>query len=333
MISVIMPVYNSEKYLSETIQSICNQSYTDWELVIVDDGSEDNSVSIIEEYAKKDSRIRLYRNESGEHGPGSARNIGLDNATGEFIYFVDADDWIDKSLLQCAINRMLETNADIVQVGVVYEQNDVNNSKQYCWKGKEILTKSEMKNEFLNLKNEDLFSLWLQFFRRETVKEIRFENIINGEDLSYVVDALAVAEKIAFIPKGLYHYRYVEGSISRRWNTDTVVCRETIWKHQKNYFDSFGVAIDKSAYSDIAYDNYLWAIYQLSSQSCPLSYRDKVRELFRLKEKMGFDEYRDTYPLALQHGIQRVKYILVKYHLEAILLLFGPIFLKIVRRE
>lgn len=333
MISVIMPVYNSERYLSETIESICNQSFTDWELVIVDDGSKDNSVQIIEAYAEKDRRIKLYKNESVEHGPGSARNIGLDNAKGEFIYFIDADDWIDKSLLQCAVDRMQETNADIVQFGAVYEHNDSNESQRYCWKGKELLTKSEIKNEFLNLRNENLFSLWLQFFRKEAVKEIRFENIITGEDISFVVDAFAVAEKIAFIPNILYHYRYVKGSTSHRWNEDTIMCRETIWRHQKNCLDSFGEAIDKSVYSDMAYDNYLWAIYQLSSMLCPLSYREKKSELIKLKEKMCFDEYRCTYPSKLQHGIQKLKYLFIKYRLEEILLLIGPVFLKIVRRE
>ena len=332
MISVIMPVYNSEKYLSETIQSICNQSYTDWELVIVDDGSEDNSISIIEEYAKKEIRIKLYRNESGEHGPGPARNIGLDNASGEFIYFIDSDDWIDKTLLEACIDRMRETNADIVQVGVEYETENGNSSVEY-WNGKGLLTRNDIINNALHFFDESGNQLWRQFFKCETVKGIRFENIINGEDLSYVADTVAVAKKIAFIPKALYHYRYVEGSTSHRWNKDTVMCRETIWKHQKKCLESFGEAIDKSLYSDMAYDNYLWAIHQLSSKLCPLSYRDKKTELIKLREKMSFDEYRFTYPSERQHGIQRIKYFLIKHHLEAILLLFGPIFLKIARRE
>lgn len=329
MISVIMPVYNSEKYLSDAIESILNQSYTDWELLMVDDGSDDNSVKIIEAYSEKDSRIKLFRNKSAEHGPGPARNIGLDNARGEFLYFIDADDWVDKSLLQSAIDRMQETDADIVQFGVAYEEDD----KLYFWQGKELLTKGELKNEIINLQNGCLFSLWIQFFRREAVEGIRFENIFNGEDLSYTLDALAVAEKIAFIPDVLYHYRYVENSTSRHWNKDTIMCRETIWRHQKNCLDSLGGNNNEFIYTSIAYNNYLWSIEQLCSKTCPLSYRDKKRELFRLAEKMKFDEYRWQYPLELQHGIQKVKYFLVKSRLEAVLLLFAPVFLKIVRRK
>ena len=83
----------------------------------------------------------------------------------------------------------------------------------------------------------------------------------------------------------------------------------------------------------MAYDNYIWAIYQLSSNLCTLSYKDKKRELLKMKEKMEFDQYRDIYPLELQHGLQKVKYMLVKYRLEGSILLLGSVFLRIVRGE
>ena len=87
------------------------------------------------------------------------------------------------------------------------------------------------------------------------------------------------------------------------------------------------------AYTEVAYDNYISAIYQLSSKLCKLSYEDKKRELLHLKEKMEFDEYRNMYPIELQHGLQKVKYMLVKYRLEGIILFLGPAFLRIVRGE
>ena len=110
-VSIIIPVYNAEKYLREAIESVLKQTYTDFELLLINDRSTDNSMEISREYSKKDHRIVLLENNSENHGPGSTRNIGLDHATGEYIYFMDADDWIDKSLLQCAVNRMQETNA------------------------------------------------------------------------------------------------------------------------------------------------------------------------------------------------------------------------------
>ena len=332
-VSVIMPVYNAEKYLNEAIESILKQTYTDFELRLINDQSTDNSKAICEEYSKKDNRIILLENNSEIHGPGPTRNIGLDNVTGEFIYFMDADDWIDECLLKCAVKRMQETNADIVQFGVIYERNDGKASGQYFWRGKKLLTKEEIKKDFLNIWKENRNSLWIYLFRREKVKSIRFENIIIGEDISYIMDALCNAEKIAYIAESLYHYRYVEGSTSQRWVKKTIECREIIWNHQRMFLDSFQGNIDKLAYAEVAYDNYIWAIYQLSSNLCTLSYGDKKRELLKLEKKMEFYEYRDMYPLELQHGIQKLKYILVKYHLEGILLLFGPVFLRIVRGE
>lgn len=332
-VSVIMPVYNAEKYLAEAIESVLEQTFTDFELLLINDSSVDKSAMICQHWSKKDKRIVCLENNSEVHGPGPTRNIGLDYATGDYIYFMDADDWMDECLLQCAVERMEETNADIVQFGAIYERDDGKRSEQYFWPGKEILTKDEIKKDFFYYWRENRNSLWIHLFRREIVKTIKFENIIIGEDISYIMDALCNAEKIAYIAKALYHYRYVEGSTSHRWVDNTIECREIIWNHQRNFLESFQGGIDKLAYAEVAYDNYIWAIYQLSSNLCTLHYSSKRRELLKMKKIMGFDEYRKIYPLKLQHGIQKVKYTLVKYRLERIILLFGPVFLKIVRGE
>ena len=123
LVSIIMPVYNCEKYLPESIESVISQSYQNWELIIVDDGSNDRSILIIESYAERDSRIRLYKNESGEHGPGIARNYGIEQISGKYTYFIDADDWIEKDLLQDTVTLAEETGADIVPFGYLIEDN------------------------------------------------------------------------------------------------------------------------------------------------------------------------------------------------------------------
>lgn len=330
-VSIVVPVYNAEKYLGEAIESVLNQTYTNFELLLIDDNSTDNSKQICKEYARKDNRIVLFENNTENHGPGPTRNIGLDNATGVFIYFMDADDWIDENLLECAVRRMQETNADIVQVGAIYGRNDGKELEKYCWKGKDLLTKEEISKDFNDFWNNNRNSLWLYLFRWEKVKKVRFENIIIGEDICYTIDALANAEKIAYIPKLLYHYRFVDGSTSHRWVPNTIECRELIWSHQINFLKSFKG--DMSVYAEVAYDNYIWAIYQLSSNLCPLSYKEKKQRLSELKEKMEFNKYRSIYPLKYQQGIDKIKYIFVKFRFEKLLLLFGPIFLKIARGE
>ena len=123
LVSVIMPVYNCEKYLKESIESVISQSYQNWELIIVDDGSKDKSVSIIKSYMEKDKRIQLYKNESGEHGPGIARNYGMEKIRGKYTYFIDADDWIEKDLLQDTVTLAEKKHADIVPFGFIIEDN------------------------------------------------------------------------------------------------------------------------------------------------------------------------------------------------------------------
>lgn len=332
-VSIIMPVYNTEKYLNDAIESVLNQTYTDFELLLIDDMSTDNSKAICEEYIQKDNRIILFENSTENHGPGPTRNIGLDNATGEFIYFMDADDWIDNNLLKDCVDRMKETDADIVQLGIVCEQGDGKKSIEYYHKEDNLITKNTIEKDFVYFWKENRFGLTLNLLRKERVKSIRFENMISGEDISYVLDAFCNAEKIAYISKALYHYRYVQGSTSRRWNKETVEQRAVIWEHQKQFLKSIDINLDNSAYAEVAYDNFIWAIYQLSSNLCPLSYKDKKRELNALKEKMEFNKYRLIYPLKQRYGIDRVKYFLVKHRLENVLLLLSPAFLRIVRGE
>ena len=331
-VSVIVPVYNVEKYLKEAIESVLNQTYTDFELLLINDRSTDKSKEICEEYSQKDSRIVLLENNTENHGPGPTRNIGLDNATGEFIYFMDSDDWIEENLLETCIDRMRETNADIVQFGIVCEMANGKEPIKYNHIDS-IITKNDIETDFINFWRDNKFAITLNLFSKDKVKFIRFENIISGEDISYVIDAFCNAEKIAYIQKSLYHYRYVQDSMSRRWNKETIEHRAIIWEHQKKYLESVYKNINCKAYAEVAYDNYIWAIYQLSSYLCPLTYKDKKRELSALKEKMEFDKYRRIYPLKQQQGIDKVKYILVKFRLESILLLLAPLFLRIVRGE
>ena len=330
-VSIIMPIYNAEKYLCEAIESVLKQTYTDFELFLINDMSTDNSKQICIEYAKRDRRIVLLENNSETHGPGPTRNIGLDYATGEYIYFMDADDWIDDRLLQCAVHRMQETEADIVGFGVVYGVHDGQNTSKYCWSGKRILLKDEIKRDFLYFWKASSFSLWSYLFRRETVKSIKFESIFNGEDICYLMDALSMAGKIAYITDVFYHYRYLEGSTCHRWVENTIKYLGVQWTHQCRFISSLLDVADPLLYAGPAYGNYMWAIYQLSSTFCPLSFREKRKELLKLKEMMGFDRYRSLYPFELEQGLLRVKFMLVKYRLEWLILLLGPLYYRMVK--
>lgn len=328
LVSVIMPVYNTEKYVGQAIESVLSQTCPDFELLIVDDGSKDRSREICEEYRKKDSRIRLFTNDTDMHGPGSARNIGLDHASGEYIYFIDSDDWIDEDLLECVVNCMRQTGADIAQFGVGYKYGD---SKDYG-KAKRILTKEEIGENFLEFWNNGIRSLWEYLFQRELINNIRFEKIINGEDVCFVMDALSRMETIALVSEAFYHYRYMEGSTCHRWNPELFECLEIQWKHSFAFLNSFEKKMNVLAYALAAYGPYDWALYQLRSSWCPLSFWKKIKCLSEFGKRIRFESYRGIYPLGMQQGLIKAKYAFVKYHMEWLILLLEPLLKKMLRR-
>ena len=125
-LSIIIPIYNVERYLEETINSVLKQTFTDFELILVDDGSTDNSGKICDKYAQKDSRVKVIHKPNG--GVSSARNAGVDNATGEFIGFVDSDDIISEVMYEGMINIAEKYGADIVQCTHVREISDLNHN-------------------------------------------------------------------------------------------------------------------------------------------------------------------------------------------------------------
>ena len=331
-VSIIMPVYNAEHYLCEAIESVLKQTYSKFELLLINDNSTDRSQKKCMEYSKKDSRIVLVDNNCQIHGPGPTRNIGLDHATGEFIYFMDADDWIEDRLLECAVYCMQETGADMVQFGVVCELSDGKTDSRSCWNGKDVLTEKDIKDDFPRFWTGTPKYLWLRLFRRDTVMNLRFENMLNGEDVCYMMDALCRAEKVAFTADVFYHYRYLEDSTCHRWVESTIEYLAEQWSHACRWIRSLAEHAEQAFYALPAYDNYMWAIYQLSESFCPLSFREKRRALARLKEIMNFDTYRGLYPFEMEHGLLYVKYRLVRYHLEWLILLFRPLFVKMVKR-
>ena len=125
-VSVIIPVYNVEPYLKECLNSIINQTLKDIEIICIDDCSTDNSYQILEEYSKKDNRIIILKNEKNTGGPSTARNKGIDLAKGDYLYFIDSDDYIENNFLEEMYNTAKEYNTDIVSNLNIIENNNNN---------------------------------------------------------------------------------------------------------------------------------------------------------------------------------------------------------------
>lgn len=221
-LSVIIPVYNVADYLDVCLESLLNQSLPDIEFICINDGSTDDSLDILNKYAKNDSRIKVYTQEN--LGPGIARNRGIKIASGEYIAFVDPDDWVEKDAFMQLYNFAVQQNAQVVQfdyiehnekLGIVKEYNfadfllkrfkfDIRSNVYYTWR--------DLKDGCLRYTD---MHVWRRIYRKEFVDKynISFAPTRHGEDHLFVNAVTLNAEKIFYLEKYLYHYRRRENSL------------------------------------------------------------------------------------------------------------------------
>lgn len=204
-ISIIVPVYNVEDYLEECIESIVNQTYKNLEIILVNDGSTDCSGYICDKYNKKDFRIKVIHKKNG--GLSSARNVGIDFSTGNYLMFVDSDDYIDLDMVEILLKYMEQENADITICNFYREKNK---------KMENVLIKNyfpfEAIKEIFLQKNFET-SAWGKLFKREVFKEIYFPEGKIFEDLGTIYKVFDNAKKITYISAQKYFYRFRVDSI------------------------------------------------------------------------------------------------------------------------
>lgn len=201
MISVIVPVYNVEKYLDRCVKSILSQSFSDFELLLVDDGSPDRCGEMCEEYAKGDSRIKAFHKRNG--GLSDARNFGIEKALGEYLMFVDSDDYIHEQMLETLHRLITENDADLA----VCSAMDV-------FEGKEVTQVREIREFTLNktesykymLRGDGLPSACNKLYKRQTVGEVRFPVGKLYEDGFFTPQILKRVEKTAVTSRPMYYY-------------------------------------------------------------------------------------------------------------------------------
>lgn len=218
LISIVIPVYNSSKYLCQCLDSIASQLYQNLEIICVNDGSKDNSLEILNEYAKKDTRISVYSKENEGKGAASARNFGLDKASGEYVIFLDADDFFEKDMVSELVKNVMKTDSDLVIYNAnVYDEKVNAVTKIYS----SIHLEYAPRRETFCYKDvsDKLFQMadhivWNKMFRRSLLMDnkLRFEAIPICDDQYVPVLALVYAKKISIIDKCFVNYRVNTGS-------------------------------------------------------------------------------------------------------------------------
>lgn len=219
LITVIIPVYNAEKWIEKCIKSVINQTYKNLEIILVDDGSTDDSLTICNKFLEKDRRIKVIHTEN--RGVSSARNEGLNNSQGKWIAFVDADDWIEKNFCEKLIKEIKESNSDVALCG--YKRVTEENYESINTNGEnEVIDKKIYIEKVLNPQTAYGFC-HMKIINRSLIENIRFEkSIVVGEDALFNLMIAKNIKRAIFIKEPLYNYKINLNSTVKKFDENYV---------------------------------------------------------------------------------------------------------------
>ncbi|WP_415345289.1 glycosyltransferase family 2 protein, partial [Clostridium perfringens] len=212
-VSLIVPIYKVQDYLNKCIDSIINQSYKNLEIILVDDGSPDRCGEIIDLYEKQDNRIKVFHKKNG--GLSDARNYGMNFITGDYVIFVDSDDWLSEDMVSDLMKTSLELNADIVQSGFYYAYDDylLYDNRYYLEDmSPVVLNREELMYELVINEKVKNFA-WGKLYKSVLIKDISFKIGVLFEDVFWAHKVMDRVDKYVIIHKPMYYYRQRKDSI------------------------------------------------------------------------------------------------------------------------
>lgn len=300
LITIIVPVYNVEKYIEECIQSIINQSYNNIEIILIDDGSTDSCGKICDEYKEKDNRIKVIHKENG--GVSSARNLGIEYATGKWVSFVDGDDWIDKEFCEKMIKIAKEKSSNIVLCG--YNRVSQSGIEKINSDGKVFIVNSR---EYLinSLNPQTGFGFChMKLYNISILKNMKFnEKLKVGEDALFNQQISEHIEKAVFLKENIYNYRVHSNSVVRKFDANYVKkFKELMIVNREFIYNSFkdDVDIKTSYFNFVAFHVLLIAVNYCFNKENPR--KDKIN---MLKEICNYEDFKE--------GIRKSNYKNLRY--------------------
>lgn len=257
-LSIIIPVYNVENYIKKCLNSIKHQTYKDFEVILVDDGSTDNSGRICDEYSKKDSRFKTYHIENG--GPSKARNYGLDRVTGDYVTFVDADDWLDTDTIDKIMNA-IENEPDLILYNIKYNYKSVVKEIQLFEKvNDENINAKLIRNYLLTpQKYTDKSILALtgsvcKVYKKSVIGNIRYIiNLNYAEDMCFFCQILKNIKTISYIRDTFYNYNVRTNSISHSWKENYAKVNLWVLNH---LLDLYRMEVGFDVLNEMCFANY-----------------------------------------------------------------------------
>ena len=329
-LSIIIPVYQAKEYIEKCIKSILEQSFPDFELLLVDDGSKDGSGIICKNFAKKDERVKYIRQEN--QGVSSARNTGLDHASGEYITFVDADDWMEEHAFQEYMDAMKESNADILWHGFmkdIWRDGKKTSSTKGQPETEGVFLKKAMKKYILEQNGEIAVNVFSYLFKKELLDDIRFNiKMPYAEDTVFIMQALTKARQYCLQKSNRYHYNARIGSAAYRWQPKMLECYEKSFKEISLFYKS--LCLSKEQIDEMmairAMNGYASLIYNLCLETCTLKINEKRKIVKQARKEFKIDYYKKIYKMDKNSGFEKAKMVLTMWHLEIILLILGPLY-------
>ena len=241
-ISVILPVYNVEKYLHVCLNSVLNQTYQDFEIICIDDASTDSSLEILEYFAKKDSRVKIIKQDFNQ-GPGHSRNCGLNVAKGKYIFFLDGDDWIDFNTFEVLVKKAEDNNLDLLFFNEInfHEERREFSMEGHSYNDSIINFDNNVFNHF-DLDKENFFKLsshvWNKLYLKSFLdnNNIRFSNEnLAYEDIPFFYNVITAADRISLVKDKLYNFRKNKFSF-RKSNDERIFDMFRIYEDVLNVF-------------------------------------------------------------------------------------------------
>ena len=213
MMSVIIPVYNAEKYLSQCLNSVINQNLQDIEIICVNDGSEDNSLGILNHYSKLDKRIKIINQEN--RGIGVSRNIALNQALGDYVLFVDSDDFLNENVLEILYSNAISNDSDLVMFKFNLYDDTENRFVEVGFQLDNLFGNKDYENFIFSYKHikkyvlNSSFAAWSKLYKKKFLDKfnLSFQEGIFYEDVLFHVESLVYASSISFLPHSIYNYR------------------------------------------------------------------------------------------------------------------------------
>ncbi len=304
LISIIVPVYNAEKYLSKCIGSILNQSFTNFELLLIDDGSSDNSLQILKEFERKDLRIKLFNHVNS--GVSFTRNFGIKNSQGDFILFIDSDDWVEAGFIKDFTNAYAENPNELLVADLV------RNGKRKAGYENKLFEIGKQSNEFIQYRNFlHNGGPCAKFFNRKILQDNQIffhDKLTYGEDLVFLINYLRKVTHIRFLDAAKYHYEYNSNSASTKNHSFQ---NHYLFFKELNEFKNHLNLTDKLAEKYIY--TLLWDVLESALNSFALNNSSYKSELKDLASNLDYNFYRYAKPL------RKLYFILLKFNLIRLL--------------